>query len=110
MLVIDVPNSFFMAGGYDSHKDHDVRRAVAGPLTLLASALDLAVVLIAHMNRAPSTDVLDRIAGSLGLSRSSRSVLAVVETPTPRASACSCWRSPTSAASTCSPALRHRRH
>lgn len=80
VLVVDVPNSF-LSGGFDSHKDHDVRRAVAGPLTLLASALDLAVVLIAHMNRAPSTDVLDRIAGSLGLSRASRSVLAVVENP-----------------------------
>lgn len=80
VLVVDVPNAF-MAGGFDSHKDHDVRRAVAGPLTLMASALDLAVVLIAHMNRAPSTDVLDRIAGSLGLSRASRSVLAVVENP-----------------------------
>lgn len=80
VLIVDVPNSF-MAGGFDSHKDHDVRRAVAGPLTLLASALDLAVVLIVHLNRAPSTVVLDRIAGSLGLSRASRAVLAVVENP-----------------------------
>ncbi len=80
VLVVDVPNAF-MAGNYDAHKDHDVRQAVAGPLTLLAAALDLAVVLIVHLNRAPSTVVLDRIAGSLGLSRASRSVLAVVENP-----------------------------
>lgn len=80
VLVVDVPNAF-MAGGFDSHKDHDVRQAVAGPLTLLATALDAAVVLIVHLNRAPSTVVLDRIAGSLGLSRASRSVLAVVENP-----------------------------
>ncbi len=80
VLVVDVPNAF-MAGGFDSHKDHDIRRAVAGPLTVLAAALDLAVVLIVHLNRAPSTVVLDRIAGSLGLSRASRAVLAVVENP-----------------------------
>lgn len=80
VLIVDVPNAF-MAGGFDSHKDHDVRRAVAGPLTLMAGALDIAVVLIVHLNRAPSTVVLDRIAGSLGLSRASRSVLAVVENP-----------------------------
>lgn len=80
VLIVDVPNAF-MAGGFDSHKDHDVRQAVAGPLTLMASALDMAVVLICHLNRAPSTVVLDRIAGSLGLSRASRAVLAVVENP-----------------------------
>jgi hypothetical protein len=80
VLVVDVPNAF-MAGGFDSHKDHDVRRAVAGPLTIMAGALDLAVLLIVHLNRAPSTVVLDRIAGSLGLARASRSVLAVVEDP-----------------------------
>lgn len=34
-----------LAGGFDSHKDHDVRQAVAGPLTLLATALDAAVLL-----------------------------------------------------------------
>lgn len=78
VLTVDVPVSF-MASNFDSHKDHDIRRAVAGPLTIVASALNLAVVLIVHLNRATSTVILDRIAGSLGMSRASRSVLAVVE-------------------------------
>lgn len=43
--------------------------------------LDIAVVINHHLNRAPSTLVLDRVAGSLGVSRAARAVLAVVENP-----------------------------
>ena len=57
----------------DAHKDRDVR-VVLGQLAKLAEQLNLAVVMIAHLNKAPGTDPYLRINGSTAFYNASRSV------------------------------------
>lgn len=73
VLVID-PWVAHLTGAVNSHRDHDMRRALA-PLARMAEELDLAVVVIAHLNKSEAAEVLHRVGGSLGLAAAARSVL-----------------------------------
>jgi archaellum biogenesis ATPase FlaH len=75
LIVID-PVSASIDLKLDSHKDAHVR-VVLGRLAKLAERLGLAVVMIAHLNKAPSGDVYLRVNGSTAFYNASRSVLTV---------------------------------
>jgi hypothetical protein len=79
LLVVD-PLSAALAGDVNSHRDQDVRRALA-PLAQLAEDADLAVLLLAHFNKAPGGDSLSRVLGSRGITAAVRSVLAFGRAP-----------------------------
>jgi AAA domain len=61
-----------------AHRDQDVR-VVLAQLTELAETADCAVVLVAHLNKTPSTDAYFRIANSAAFYNASRSVLLFTE-------------------------------
>jgi AAA domain/Bifunctional DNA primase/polymerase, N-terminal len=64
----------------DAHKDQDVR-VVLGQLAHLAERRRLAVVMNAHLNKAPSSDPYLRINGSTAFYNAARSVLTVTRDP-----------------------------
>jgi hypothetical protein len=74
LLVVD-PLSASLNGDIDSHRDQDIRRALAA-LVQLAEELDLALLALAHWNKAQGGDSLSRVLGSRGLTAAVRSVLA----------------------------------
>lgn len=74
LLVID-PISACL-GNVDSHKNADVRRALA-PLSLLAGRFGVAVVAVHHLNKMPNGPALYRAAGSLAFTAAARAVFAV---------------------------------
>jgi hypothetical protein len=79
LLVVD-PLSASLGAGVDGHRDQDIRRALA-PLVQLAEDADLAVIVVAHWNKAQSGDALSRVLGSRGLTAAVRSVLAFGRPP-----------------------------
>lgn len=79
LLVID-PLAAHLASGVDSYKDKSIREALA-PLAALAEMRELAVVLVAHLNKGPSTDPIQRLGGSIGLPAAARSVLLLGRDP-----------------------------
>jgi hypothetical protein len=64
----------------DSHKDQHVR-AVLGRLARIAEERELAVVLVAHVNKASSRDAYIRVSGSVALYNAARSVVLVTADP-----------------------------
>jgi hypothetical protein len=64
----------------DAHKDQDVR-VVLGQLAQLAERQRLAVLMNAHLNKAPSSDPYLRINGSTAFYNAARSVLTVTRDP-----------------------------
>ena len=64
----------------DSHKDQHVR-VVLGRLGRLAETYELAVVLVAHVNKASSRDAYIRVSGSVALYNAARSVVLVTPDP-----------------------------
>jgi hypothetical protein len=64
----------------DAHKDQDVR-VVLGQLAHLAEREGLAVIMNAHLNKAPSADPYLRINGSTAFYNAARSVLTVTRDP-----------------------------
>jgi hypothetical protein len=79
MLVID-PLTAFLSRATDSHKDASVRRALF-PLADLAERLDLAVVVVAHLNKDDHAPVLSRVSGSVAFANAARAVLAFARDP-----------------------------
>jgi putative DNA primase/helicase len=79
LVVID-PLSAHLTSGVDSFKDQSVREALA-PLAALAETRQLAIVLVAHLNKGQSTDPLQRLGGSIGLPAAARSVLLMGRDP-----------------------------
>lgn len=79
LLIVD-PFSASLGAGTDSHRDQDMRRAIA-PLAQLAEDADLAVLLLAHFNKAQGGDSLSRVLGSRGLTAAVRSVLVFGRAP-----------------------------
>lgn len=79
LLVID-PFSASLGADVNSHRDQDIRRAIA-PLAQLAEDADLAVLLVAHFNKAQGGDSLSRVLGSRGLTAAVRSVLVFGKAP-----------------------------
>jgi RecA-family ATPase len=79
LIVID-PLSAHLEGRVDSWKDQSIRGALA-PLAALADAQQLAVLVVAHLNKGQSMDPLQRLGGSIGLPAAARSVLLLGRDP-----------------------------
>jgi hypothetical protein len=79
-LVIVDPFSAALSGEINSHRDQDMRRAIAA-LSQLAERADAALLLVAHFNKAAGGDALTRVLGSRGLTAAARSVLVFGRTP-----------------------------
>ncbi len=73
-LVTVDPFSAALSGEINSHRDQDMRRAIAS-LAQLAESEDAALVLIAHFSKGQGGDALTRVLGSRGLTAAARSVL-----------------------------------
>jgi hypothetical protein len=79
-LVIVDPFSAALSGEINSHRDQDMRRAIAA-LSQLAERADAALLLVAHFNKAVGGDALTRVLGSRGLTAAARSVLVFGRAP-----------------------------
>ena len=64
----------------DTHKDQHVR-AVLAHLSTIAEETDCAIVMIGHLNKAPSGDPYLRVANSVAFWNAARSVILVTEDP-----------------------------
>jgi hypothetical protein len=73
-LLID-PLMATLHRGVDSHRDQDVRRALA-PLAQLAEDGDIAILAVLHLRKSAASDALDRVSGSVAFTAAARSVLA----------------------------------
>lgn len=73
MVLID-PIVAHISGSIDSHRDHQVRRALS-PVARLAHETGAAVVGIDHLNKSPGGNVLSRLGGSVAFGAAARSVL-----------------------------------
>ena len=80
-LVAD-PVGAFLAGK-DSHKDAEVRELLA-PLKELAERHDLAVLLVAHLNKAQGMEAIYRVLGSVGFTAAVRSLYILAPDPDDR--------------------------
>ena len=79
LLIID-PLSAHLEGSVDGNSDKSVRAALT-PLARLAEERNLAVVLVAHLNKGESANALRRIGGSIALPAAARSVLLLTRDP-----------------------------
>jgi putative DNA primase/helicase len=79
LLVVD-PLSAHLGGRVDSWKDQSIREALA-PLAALAEERQLALLVVAHLNKGMSGDPLQRLGGSIGLPAAARSVLLLGRDP-----------------------------
>jgi RecA-family ATPase len=79
LLVVD-PFSAHLPGHVNGNSDKSVRGALA-PLAALAEEQNLAVVLVAHLNKGESAHALHRIGGSIALPAAARSVLLLTRDP-----------------------------
>ena len=71
LLVCD-PVGAFLAGK-DSHKDAEVRELLA-PLKDVAERHGIAVLLIAHLNKAQGLDAIYRVVGSIAFTAAVRAL------------------------------------
>ena len=79
-LVVVDPLMAFLSGDTNSHKDQDVRRALA-PLASLAQRTGAAVLIVRHLNKAGGGNTLYRGGGSIGIIGAARAALVVAEDP-----------------------------
>jgi hypothetical protein len=79
-LVVVDPLMAFLGGTTDSHKDQDVRRALA-PLAALAERTRASVLIVRHLNKATGGKPLYRGGGSIGIIGAARSGLVVAQDP-----------------------------
>jgi hypothetical protein len=79
MLVVD-PIGAFLSSATDSHRDASVRRALA-PLAQMAERLDLAVLVVAHLTKDESANLLNRVNGAGAFVNAARSVMALARDP-----------------------------
>ena len=79
-LVIVDPFSASLGADINSHRDQDIRRAIAS-LAQLAERENAALLLVAHFNKAATGDSLTRVLGSRGLTAAARSVLVFGKAP-----------------------------
>jgi hypothetical protein len=73
LFVVD-PFVAFLSANVNSYRDPDIRRAIA-PLARLAEDLDLAVMLVVHLNKSTAAQIVARVSGSVGFTAAARSVL-----------------------------------
>jgi len=79
LIVID-PFMAYLDPSVDSHKDQHVRRALA-PLCQLAERMNVAVLIIRHLNKASGGDPMYRGGGSIGIIGAVRSSLIIGRDP-----------------------------
>ena len=79
-LVVLDPLMAFLAGRVDSHRDQDVRGALA-QVADLAAGTGAAVLAIRHLNKGASGNALYRGGGSIAIIGAARSGLAVAKDP-----------------------------
>lgn len=79
-LVIIDPLNAHLGDAVSAKSDHSVRRALA-PLAGMAQRLGIAVVVVAHLNKAAGTDALYRVGGSIGFVGGARSLLLFTRDP-----------------------------
>lgn len=74
LLIVD-PLVATLPEKINGHRDQHVRRALA-PLADMAERMGLAAVVVIHFNKAPGSDALLRVGGSIAFVAAARSVLA----------------------------------
>ena len=79
-LVVVDPLMAFLSGDTNSHRDQDVRRALA-PLAALAQRTGAAILIVRHLNKASGGNTLYRGGGSIGIIGAARSGIVVAEDP-----------------------------
>ena len=79
LLIID-PLDAFLDDGINSHNNKAMRRAMT-PLKMLAEETNVAIVVIAHLNKNVQQSALNRLNGSIGTGAAARSVLLVAPDP-----------------------------
>lgn len=79
-LVVVDPLVAYLGGDVNSHRDQDVRKALAG-LTELAEEEEVAVLAIRHLNKSGGSNPLYRGGGSIGLVAAARVGLLVAADP-----------------------------
>jgi hypothetical protein len=79
LIVID-PFFAFLDGKIDAHRDPDVRRCMY-KLKVLAERLEVAIVLVRHLNKLNAGPALYRGGGSIAISAAARSALVVGKVP-----------------------------
>jgi hypothetical protein len=73
-LVIVDPLSAYLGGQYDAHRDHDVRRALF-EMARFATATDVCLLVVRHLNKLTGGPALYRGGGSIGIVGAARSAL-----------------------------------
>jgi hypothetical protein len=79
-LVVVDPLMAFLSGDTNSHRDQDVRRALA-PLAGLAERTGAAMLVIRHLNKAAANNPLYRGGGSIGIIGAARMAFVVGKDP-----------------------------
>jgi hypothetical protein len=79
-LVVVDPLMAFLSGNANSHRDQDVRRALA-PLASLAERTGAAVLVVRHLNKATANNPLYRGGGSIGIIGAARMAFFVGKDP-----------------------------
>ena len=80
VLVVIDPLMAFLPGEVNSHRDQDVRRALA-PLAKMAEWLGAAVVVIRHPNKGTHLNPLHKGGGSIGIIGAARMAFLVAKDP-----------------------------
>jgi RecA-family ATPase len=78
LVIIDPLMGFI--GTADSHKDQDVRQVLA-PLADLAEEMQVAVIIVRHLNKSNNGSAIYRGGGSIGISGAARSVFLIAGDP-----------------------------
>ena len=79
-LVVVDPLMAFLSGETNSHRDQDVRRALA-PLAGLAERTGASVLVVRHLNKAAANNPLYRGGGSIGIIGAARMAFVVGKDP-----------------------------
>jgi hypothetical protein len=80
LLAVVDPLMAYLGGDVNSHRDQDVRRALA-PLARIAEETGCAVLVLRHNSKAQQSNVLYRGGGSIGIIGAARSGLVVAHDP-----------------------------
>jgi RecA-family ATPase len=79
LVVID-PLMAYLPAETNSYRDQDIRRSLA-PLAALAADLDVAILVIRHLNKTSNSNPIYRGGGSIGIIGAARSGLMVAKDP-----------------------------
>ncbi|HUY18679.1 MAG TPA: DnaB-like helicase N-terminal domain-containing protein [Candidatus Binataceae bacterium] len=80
ILVAIDPFNAFLGEQIDSHRDHDIRRALA-PLAAMAERTGAAVIVVRHLNKSGGENPLYRGGGSIGITATARVTFLVANDP-----------------------------